>query len=247
MDEPGSMMASPGAHTGCRPPRSVRRREVTGFEEDQIVVRVWYRDGTQDSCPTSGRCDVGAVRGTGPGPRGDALRRGRRLMNAKLAELLALATDVTWSASFSDRQCAASLRAGHRLHAAAAGICQAHRAASGDRLQARRDGHQGGGRPSADGAGRTPRGQGGTERPRGGNGEVPRGRVLQGGGRRGPAPSTAGTDTPRSTRSSGSTATRRCFSSVKEPRRSRRRSSAADRSTSSRSHYPGRRSVPARR
>jgi hypothetical protein len=32
----------------------VRRREVTGFEEDQIVVRVWYRDGTQDSYPTSG-------------------------------------------------------------------------------------------------------------------------------------------------------------------------------------------------
>ena len=97
-----------------------------------------------------------------------------------------------------------------RLRPAARDVRQEDRRAPGGAVPARRDGHQGRGRPPDDGQGRPHQGHRRAQRPRGRDGEVPRQRVLLDRSSRTPSGSTAATASPRSTRSSGSTARRRC-------------------------------------
>ena len=97
----------------------------------------------------------------------------------------------------------------HRLRPAAGDLRQADRRAPGDPVPARGDGHQGRDLARDDGPRRAHEGLRRAERRRGRDGEVPRRGVLQRGRRRSPSGSTAATATPRSTRSSASTARRR--------------------------------------
>ena len=102
------------------------------------------------------------------------------------------------------------LRARRRLRPAARDVRQEDRRAPGGAVPARGDGHQGRGRPPDDGPGRPQEGHGRAQRPRGRHGEVPRRRSTAPRSSRTPSGSTAATASPRSTRSSGSTARRRC-------------------------------------
>ena len=103
-----------------------------------------------------------------------------------------------------------ALELGAPLLAGAQDVRQADRPAPGDPVQARRHGHQGRGRAAADAEGRAHEGRRRALRSRGRHGEAVRLRDRQGGAWRTRSASTAATATRRSTRSSASTATRRC-------------------------------------
>ena len=112
---------------------------------------------------------------------------------------------------------AARLRARHRLRPAAAHLRQADRRAPGRAVPPGRHGRQGRGRAPDDGHRRPQEGLRRAQRPRGRDGEVPRLRVLRRRSSRTPSGSTAATATPRSTRSSASTARPPCSSSARAP------------------------------
>ena len=113
------------------------------------------------------------------------------------------------------------LRARHRLRPAARDLRQEDRRAPGGAVPARRDGDQGRGRPPDDGQGRPDEGPGERNDLEAGMAKYLAIGVLQRRSSRTPSASTAATATPRSTRSSGSTARRRCCSSARAPPTSR--------------------------
>ena len=104
----------------------------------------------------------------------------------------------------------ARARAGAALQPGAQDVRQADRPAPGDHVQARRDGHPARGGAAADDEGGADEGRRRALRHRGRDGEAVRLRDRQGERRGVRFASTAATATRRSTRSSASTATRRC-------------------------------------
>ena len=110
----------------------------------------------------------------------------------------------------------------HLLRPAARDLRQADRPAPGDPVPARRDGHQGRGRPLDDGPCRPHQGPRRAQRRRGRHERSTSPRSTATRSSSSPSASTAATATPRSTRSSASTARPRSCSSVRAPPRSRR-------------------------
>ena len=142
-----------------------------------------------------------------PHPR----RRGERASNKGFAQMMdALEVGRVNVAARGVGHRPARARAGAALLAGAQDLRQADRGAPGDPVQARRHGDQDRGRPAADAEGGAHEGRRRALGPRGRHGQAVRLRDRQGGAWRSRSASTAATATRRSTRSSGSTATRRC-------------------------------------
>ena len=184
--EPG-VGENTGEYAGLNVPPKIKKLGYKGVESTELVFD-GYRCpaenilGGEEAGPEQGlRADDGRARGR-PRERRRPRRRHRPARARARAALLAGAQDVR----------------------------QADRRAPGDPVQARRHGHAGRRRAAAHAARRAPEGRRRALGPRGRHGQAVR---LRGGPllRRGvPSASTAATATPRSTRSSASTATRRC-------------------------------------